>query len=119
MTLQKKLIWKGKEANERERRGAARGLMLGAEHVLEEANRIVPIQEATLLRSGVASVDERQLRAAVSYDTVYAVTQHEELTYQHDAGRQAKYLETPLNDAGVAHAVQELVAREIKNALGA
>jgi hypothetical protein len=33
----------------------------------------------------------------VSYDTVYAVRQHEELTWRHDPGRQAKYLEQPYN----------------------
>ena len=107
--------WYGREATEKARKGAARGLYLGAEHVLEQANRIVPIEEGTLLKSGVASVDESELRAAVSYDTVYACRQHEELTWHHDAGRQAKYLETPLNSEG--DKVNELVAREIKSEL--
>lgn len=117
MTLTR-VIWHGAEATAAERRGAARGLYLGAEHVLEEANRIVPIEEHTLQASGVASADEGALQAAVSYDTPYAVVQHEELDYQHDEGRQAKYLETPINDAGVRSKVEELIAREIKAALG-
>jgi hypothetical protein len=137
------LKWYGAKAKDAERKGAARGLMLGAEHVLEEANRIVPIEEGTLARSGVASVEGGSSRvevggpdggpfslvrkggttgdvpkAAVTYDTPYAVRQHEELDYHHDAGRQAKYLETPINDSGVKRKVEELIAREIKRQLG-
>ena len=109
--------WYGEKATAAEKAGAARGLMLGAEHVLEEAVRIVPLQEGTLMRSGVASVDAGALRAAVSFDTVYAVYQHEGLDYQHPRGRQAKYLETPLKSERPK--VLDLIAREIKRALGA
>jgi hypothetical protein len=109
--------WYGSKASAAEKRGAARGLQLWAEHVLEEANRVVPIEEATLLRSGVASVDEGALRAAVSYDTPYAVIQHEALDFRHDAGRQAKYLEEPANASTMVGG--DLIAREIKSSLGA
>jgi hypothetical protein len=34
----------------------------------------------------------------VSFDTPYATRQHEELEWQHEPGRQAKYLETPLKE---------------------
>lgn len=118
MTLTR-VTWHGAKAKADERRGAARGLMLGAEHVLEEAKRIVPIEEKTLKDSGVPSVDEGSLRAAVSFDTPYAVRQHEELDYHHDAGRQAKFLEQPITDAGVKRKVEDLIAREIKRELGA
>jgi hypothetical protein len=110
--------WYGDKAKAAVRKGAARGLELGAEHVLEEANRIVPIEEGTLLRSGVADVDEGALQASVSFDTPYAVKQHEDLTMQHDAGRQAKYLEQPLNEAKADGTVEELIAREVRRALG-
>lgn len=117
MTQKMTVKWYGAKAKAEAHRGAARGLYLGAEHILEEANRIVPIEEGTLLRSGVASMDEGQLRAAVSYDTPYAVRQHEEMSYEHDAGRQAKYLEQPINSE--RGKVTELIAREIKRELGA
>jgi hypothetical protein len=123
MTLH--LKWYGEKAKDSERAGTARGLMLGAEHVLEEANRIVPIEDGDLLRSGhpwppeqVGLVGGEGMQAAVTYDTPYAVRQHEELDYHHDVGRKAKYLETPINDAGVKAKVEELIAREIKAALG-
>ena len=116
MTL--RLKWYGPKVKDAERRGAAHGLYLGAEHVGEESDRVAPIEEGTMIRSKDVSVDEGELVAAVSYDTVYAVVQHEDLTFHHDAGRQAKYLETPINDAGVKRKVEELIAREIKAALG-
>ncbi|MBG0830514.1 hypothetical protein HS041_22390 [Planomonospora sp. ID67723] len=98
-----------------QRAGALQGLKLAAEHLLQTSRAIVPIEEGTLERSGVASVDEGSLRAAVSYDTVYAVRQHEELTWRHDAGRTAKYLETPMADE--AGTMGEIIAAQIRRSL--
>ncbi|GHH67620.1 hypothetical protein GCM10017673_14920 [Streptosporangium violaceochromogenes] len=53
------------------REAAARGLQKGMEHVLQASRELVPLEEGTLARSGVASVDEGGLRGAVSYDTPY------------------------------------------------
>lgn len=95
--------------------GAARGLRLAAEHLLTESRALVPIEEGTLERSGVASVDEGDLTAAVSYDQPYAVRQHEELNYRHDAGRQAKYLEQPARaEAGT---MLDIIAAQVRRAL--
>lgn len=110
--------WYGPQVKAATKKAAARGLFKGAEHVKEEANRIVPLEEGTLARSGATAVDEGALRAAVSFDTPYAVRQHEELTWHHDRGRQAKYLEQPLNGAPGKRAFQ-LVADEIKHEIGA
>lgn len=78
------------------RRSAVRGLTRVAEHVLQVANTEVPFESGALARSGKTSVDEVRLVAAVSYDTPYAVVQHEDLTYQNDPGRNAKWLERAL-----------------------
>lgn len=99
----------------RERAGAVRGLQLGAEHLLQASRLEVPIEEATLERSGVASVDPAKLEAAVSYDTPYAVRQHEDLALRHDDGRKAKYLEDPMRDE--ADQIRELIAAQIRRAL--
>jgi len=109
--------WNGKVATARARAGAARGLKLAAEHVLEEANRLVPLDEGTLFESGTTDVDEGHLRASVSYDTPYACRQHEEMTWWHAPGRQAKYLEDPINDPRVKREFQHLVSREVKEML--
>lgn len=79
----------------RGRRLAGEGLQRGLEHVLFESNKIVPLDEGTLERSGRVIRDG--LDGAISYDTVYARRQHEELTWKHLPGRQAKYLETAMN----------------------
>jgi hypothetical protein len=79
----------------RGRRLAEEGLQRGLEHILGEARKIVPLEEGTLERSGRVVRDG--MNGAISFDTVYAVRQHEELTWKHLPGRQAKYLETPMN----------------------
>lgn len=96
------------------RDAAARGLRKGAEHVLQVSRERVPIEEGTLERSGQASVDEQHLRAAVSYNTKYAVKQHEDMTLHHDAGREAKYLERPM--ASERDVVRRLIADEMREA---
>ncbi|MYW48883.1 hypothetical protein [Streptomyces sp. SID161] len=97
------------------RGGAASGLFLAAEHVLGQADQVVPLDEAALQRSGTASIDPPSLTAMVSYDTPYAVRQHEELDYRHAPGRTAKYLETPLNSS--RQEVAALIAAQIRRAL--
>lgn len=81
------------------RDSATKGLQAAAEHLLAEALQLVPIAAdgGTLARSGMSDVDKAALSASVSFDTVYAARQHEELTWRHAPGRQAKYLEQPFD----------------------
>jgi hypothetical protein len=97
------------------RQGAVRGVRLGAEHLLQVSRTRVPIEEGTLERSGVASVDESSVTAAVSYDSPYAVRQHEDLTLRHDNGRTAKYLERPLHEENGT--ITEIIAAQVRRAL--
>lgn len=99
-------------------RGALTGVKLAGEHVLQVSNTHVPLEEGTLERSGVvdAATDDQGAASTVSYDTPYAVIQHEDLEFHHDADRTAKYLENALNaTAGVA---LEIIGQAIKNELG-
>lgn len=105
----------GPPVDESMRAAAARGLHLAAEHVLTEANDRVPIEEGTLQRSGRASVDAEDLRAAVSYDTPYAVPVHEDMTARHDPGRAAKWLE--LTMAAEAETVRRIIANALREAM--
>jgi hypothetical protein len=75
------------------RRRALAAVGEGGEFLLEKANRTVPIEEATLEGSGKVTVDRDRLVAAVSYDTPYALRQHEDTRLRHDPGRRAKWLE--------------------------
>jgi hypothetical protein len=110
-----RFTWNGEDVKKRERAGRNKGLRLAAEHLLASSQALVPIEEATLERSGVASVDASGGQAAVSYDTVYAVRQHEELTWRHDPGRQAKYLETPY--VAEAEVMNGIIAAQIRRNL--
>lgn len=95
MTQFSSMSWQGAALwTNRGRRLASQGLQKALEHTLAKANALVPLEEGTLMRSGKVSVD--QLGGAISYDTPYAVRQHEELTWRHAPGRQAKYLEQPM-----------------------
>lgn len=91
-----------------------RGAELAAEHLLGESRKLVPIEEGTLERSGAASAEQSggETNLAVSYDTPYAVVQHEAMDYQHDSGRQAKYLETAFNSQG--DTALEVIARAVR-----
>jgi hypothetical protein len=98
-----------------QRAGAVKGLKKATEHLLQKSRELVPHEEGTLERSGTASVDEADLRGAVSYDTPYAVRQHEELQWKHDEGRQAKYLEQPMQTE--AATMGEIIAAEVRRSL--
>lgn len=67
-----------------------------AEFIAEESTRIAPIEEGTLVRSATVSRDDRAGKVAISYDTPYAVVQHEDTQMRHDEGRRAKFLEDPM-----------------------
>ncbi|WP_367128327.1 hypothetical protein [Saccharothrix sp. HUAS TT1] len=115
MTFTTKMDWNGAKVTAEMEKGAVQGLKLGTEHVLGASRAVVPLEEATLERSGVASVDATALTGAVSYDTKYAARQHEELTWQHDEGRTAKYLERPMEEE--ADTVNGLIAAQIRRSL--
>lgn len=89
------------------------GLQAGADVLLDESNRIVPIEYGDLAGSGVAVADGDQ--AAVGYTSVYAARQHEEVGWSHNNGRQAKYLETALHTN--ADRIQQVIAGRIGGAL--
>lgn len=67
-----------------------------AENIAEVSTRVAPIEEGTLIRSAQVSRDDRAGKVAISYDTPYAVVQHEDTQLRHDEGRQAKFLEDPV-----------------------
>ncbi|QFY09641.1 hypothetical protein GBF35_25960 [Nonomuraea phyllanthi] len=91
---------------------SARALKDAALHVLQVANTRVPIQEGHLQDSGDTAVDRNEMRAYISYNQPYAVYQHENLDLRHAPGREAKYLETALEEE--AAAVRALLAQQLK-----
>lgn len=98
------------------KKGRNRGLLVAGEHVLGVSNTKVPHEEGHLQTSGAVSQDEDSGVTAVSYNTPYAVRQHEDTSLSHDAGRQAKFLEDALTQERdkVLAIVQESIKREMK-----
>lgn len=69
--------------------------------VLGKASQLAPIAEGTLRaahdRKTTVHADGADVEG--SFSTPYAARQHEELGWRHPKGGQAKYLETPFNEA--------------------
>lgn len=90
------LQWEGRRIfGSRFQRLVSEGIGRALEHTLGVATTLVPLDEGPLQRSGKVQVEG--LNGTISYDTPYAIRQHEELTWRHAPGRQAKYLEQPMN----------------------
>lgn len=87
------------------------GTQLAGEYLLGESDALVPLEEGDLSRSGEVTSDATTGQVAVSYDRPYAVRQHEELTWRHDPGRTAKYLEGPMHDERVQDTMLRIIAK--------
>ena len=94
----------------------AAGLQLGCEHILTVSNQHVPLEYGDLQGSGVTSMDDGSLTGAVSYNTPYAARQHEELSWRHDPGRTAKFLENAANSE--AGQVGQIIAETARSHIG-
>ena len=80
----------------------AQGVYEEASHIMLEAKRRVPLDEGTLRRSGIINPPEvhgTSWTLTMGFGgaaSAYALVQHENLTFNHRAGRSAKYLENPV-----------------------
>lgn len=95
--------------------GLEAGLEDAAEYLLSESNGRVPVEELVLQQSGEVSTDPARKRASVSYDTAYAVAQHE-ADYRHDAGRMRKFLEIPW--LAKRREMRDIIARGVRRHMG-
>jgi hypothetical protein len=106
--------WDGEAAALSLRKGTLKGLRLAGEHILGLSRDRVPLEEGTLERSGLVT-DDGEMTVAVSYDTPYAVRQHEDMTARHARGRTAKYLELAVAE-GASDAARIVAAAAQKGA---
>lgn len=94
-----------------------RGVRSAAQRLLALSQPKVPIDTGRLRSSGRAQgvgMGRDGMAAEVSYDTEYAVYQHEGLDYNHDEG-QAKFLEEPLNAS--RQELLGIIAEEVRGAI--
>lgn len=80
------------------KKGALKGLKITAQNILGESQKLVPVDTGTLQKSGSVKLNSETLTAQISYNTPYALKQHEDATLNHPNGGEAKYLERPFNE---------------------
>lgn len=104
--------WHGDRVKRGVHAAAVDGVRRAAWHLHGVSTSIAPIDDGILIATAGVDVDEASARASVYYITPYAVRQHEELSYRHEPGRQAKYLEQPHNTERAA--MLALIAAQIR-----
>lgn len=95
--------------------GKQAGLRAASEAILNESRKRTPVAETGELQgnSGTAvSGDE----AAIYYNALYAVYQHEGIGFNRPNGGQAKFLETAFTATSAQ--AQQIIAQAIKSAIG-
>lgn len=116
-----RVVWNGPQAVGAAKTGAVIGLNTAAERLAALATPLTPYLDGDLIESqDVHPATETSPEAAVSYDTPYAVDQHEHLEYRHTTDphpdAQAKYLEAPLRQN--ADELQKIIAAQLRRAFG-
>ena len=86
------------------------------EYIADLSRQQVPVDTGALRDSCAVDVDGSGLQGTVSYNTDYAVDQHENLTYGHHNGGNAKYLEDPVNES--VSVVQQITANAFREKMG-
>jgi hypothetical protein len=114
--LSVRINWYGSQVDAAVKASALKGLLEGAEYLLEEADRDVPHDTGALQDTGETSLSPEEMKATVSYDTPYAMRLHEHPGYHFQNGRKGKWLEDAFKNYG-AKAFQH-VAAAIKRATG-
>lgn len=96
--------------------GGVRGLNMAADRLVALSVPLTPIDLGDL-RQGTSATyaNTETLESKVSNDMEYAARQHEELTWRHPEGGQAKYLEAPARDH--ATELMEIVGAQIRRSL--
>lgn len=110
--------WLGDSVKGQMRAAAAAGLLDAANAVRARSQPLAPREFGELAASAETDVDKSTLIAAVSYDVdrfPKILKQHEDLTYRHPRGGQAKFLEEPLYAS--ASQVQAALARALDQGL--
>ena len=99
------------------KQGSKRATWSALDHLASVSKDQVPLDTGALKNSCVVSVNDDGSQGTVSYDTPYAVRQHEIQTYHHQRGRKAKYLEDPVNDRSVQEQMAKLAQQSFSQSM--
>lgn len=111
--ITQKLSWFGDDVKRKARAAMESAALDSLEYVLGESNKVVPLDEGTLQRSGAIDFDKTLRQGTVFYDTPYARRLHEHPEYKFQRGRRGKWLESTINK------VQTKVAKFLQDRLKA
>jgi hypothetical protein len=98
------------------RRACEAAVAEAAETLLTDTNPRVPLDEGPLAQSGRITHDPANLTSAVSYDTPYAVKQHEDTTLNHPQQGEAKFLERTMHER--ARTYGDTMAARVRKGFG-
>ncbi len=100
------------------KKGGKKATWSALDHLATVSKEQVPLDQGPLKNSCYVDVAEDGSSGTVSYDTPYAIIQHEKTQFQHQRGRKAKYLEDPANDSAVQHEMLALMQRAYEEQIG-
>jgi len=107
--------WFGDDVKKKVMTANEKAITLGLEFIKQESVKVAPKDTGLMEKSAQVTISEDRKTGFVSYDTPYAIRQHEELDYKHAEGRIAKYLELPLQQN--AKKALEIMGRVLKGTL--
>jgi hypothetical protein len=105
-----------REAEHAAQAGGVRGLNMAADRLVALSVPLTPIDIGDLREGTVPTyANTETLESKVSNDMEYAARQHEELSWRHPEGGQAKFLEGPARDN--AGELMDIVGAQIRRSL--
>lgn len=93
-----KFEWEGEAAKAIVQSAIDEAMIRSLDHIIEEANKIVPHREGTLMRSGDFDFRRGGKEGTIYYDTPYARRLHENPQYRFNKGRKGKWLEKTMEE---------------------
>ena len=104
--------WFGDDVKKKVMTANEKAITLGLEFVKQESVKVAPKDTGMMEKSAQVTMSADGKTGYVSYDTPYAIRQHEELDFRHAEGRIAKYLELPFQQN--QEKALQIIQREIK-----
>lgn len=83
MAYRTRVEWRDKQVQQVVARRALDAIESAADELLRKANETIPFDDGTLAASGQVDVNAATLTAQVSYNTPYAIRQHEDTSLRH------------------------------------
>ena len=110
--------WNGDRITEQVKAGARNGVMDAAQAVATASQKLTPVLEGVLRAATHVHMpvqDGDEIVGGVGNNMVYAARQHEETTWNHPRGGQAKFMETAMQQN--EDAVRQAIINHIKGAI--